>query len=196
MSKGEHVSFPFPFLFLLPLQRFKSDTSNRASSTYKSVLIHHLWQLVLQPSLVVSEWREKWMGIWGKGFTNCYCSYLRISREHGFPSMSLPNRFIIWIKSPREPGRNISSKVLIFRTFQSPVFGAASGWVSSVSFWSENIFLILAIHGKTRSWKRGYPLRIKLVKYTVWLWSAICEHKAKDSVWMCHSRICRHPNLQ
>lgn len=36
----------FPF-FPLSLQRFKSDTSNKASSAYNSVLIHHLQQLIL-----------------------------------------------------------------------------------------------------------------------------------------------------
>lgn len=30
-----------------------------------------------------------------------------------------------------------------------------------------------------KPWKRGYPLRIQLVKYVVWLWLAICEHKGK-----------------
>lgn len=112
----------------------------------------------------------------------------RIAHEHVFPFTSLPKRFIPWINSHRELAETSQARFWFSGSPRACLWGSLKVSVLCPILMREH-FLGIDITWETKSWKRGNPLRIKLVKSTAWLWLAICEHKAKESMSMCPWRI-------
>lgn len=117
----------------------------------------------------------------GRDFASCWHFYTRAAREHA-PSLCFPPHPATGIKGCGELGRNVSSTVLVCRRCYSHDFGTHPKASTVIHFFSYNSLYSKnwqCIERGENPRKRGYPLRIQLVKYVVWLWLAICEHKGK-----------------